>query len=471
MRKVKIDNHPIDNKGLKKNDGFWRFGIFVADLIVLFLSGVVALLLRNRELASSIPTLLIQVKQMVVPSVLLYLGAFYFLDLYNPQFYESKIEILSGIIKASVLAILLLSAYEFLFQKTVFSRSYVLMQVSILIPLLYAVRSAWLTHVKRANVAVERVLFIGTPEDIEAALASVRQNGLKRDCSIIGAVLSHNGVDEVGGVKVLGKIKDISDIVKDYAINRIIIVSPINYRKFVEEIHEKIDRDIRIEIVPGIYEILIGKPDYALIADIPLIKIVREDPPEWYSLAKRIMDIAIALTLIVTTFPIWILAGIAIKLTSPGPIFYKQKRVGQNGRVFTIWKFRTMVNDAEKDSGPRFASKEDNRITPVGKILRKYRIDELPQLLNVIKGEMSMVGPRPERVEFVRQFEKEIPFYHERHKVKPGITGLAQVWGNYSTSPGIKLKYDLIYIYNRSILLDLEILLKTAKVVLQGTGV
>ena len=230
---MKIDNHPIDNKGLKKNDGFWRFGIFVADLIVLFLSGVVALLLRNRELASSIPTLLIQVKQMVVPSVLLYLGAFYFLDLYNPQFYESKIEILSGIIKASVLAILLLSAYEFLFQKTVFSRSYVLMQVSILIPLLYAVRSAWLTHVKRANVAVERVLFIGTPEDIEAALASVRQNGLKRDCSIIGAVLSHNGVDEVGGVKVLGKIKDISNIVKDYAINRIIIVSPINYRKFV----------------------------------------------------------------------------------------------------------------------------------------------------------------------------------------------------------------------------------------------
>ncbi len=403
--------------------------------------------------------------------MIFYLVALYLLDLYNPRPYESKIEILSGIIKASVLAIFLLSAYEFLLKRSFFPRSYVLIQTAVLVPFLYVVRSAWRTRLKKLTSVSERVLLVGSRRDVESTLNSVRQNGLKRNCSIVGVVLSRNGVDEIHGIKVLGELSDVFEIVKKYSINRIIIVSPINYREFVEELHGKIDRYIRIEVVPGIYEILIEQPDYALIADVPLIKLVREEPPDWYFVAKRAMDIIISLLLIILTMPLWLIAAVAIKLTSPGPIFYKQVRVGKDGKLFRIWKFRTMINDAEKETGPMLAHKEDARVTPVGKLLRKYRIDELPQLFIVLKGDMSLVGPRPERVEFVREFEKKIPFYNERHRVKPGITGLAQVWGNYSTSPEIKLKYDLIYIYNRSILLDIEILLKTAKVVLEGTGV
>jgi exopolysaccharide biosynthesis polyprenyl glycosylphosphotransferase len=461
----------FDRKFLTQKLRYWRLGVIFVDVVVIVFSGVLALIIRDSEITKSMTLLRHEFQRLIFPTLVFYLISMYLLDLYNPRPYESKIEILSGIIKASILAVLLLSAYEFLLKRSLFPRSYVLIQTSILVSLLYLVRSAWLTRLKKLTSISERVLLVGTRKDVEATLNSVRQNGLRTNCSIVGVVLSKNGIDEINGIKILGELGDIFDIVKNYSINRIIIVSPINYREFVEELHGKIDRDIRIEVVPGIYEILIGQPDYALIADVPLIKLVREEPPEWYFLAKRILDIIVSLLLIFLTLPLWIFAAIAIKLTSPGPIFYKQVRVGKDGKTFRIWKFRTMINNAEKNTGPMLAHKEDDRVTPIGKILRKYRIDELPQLFIVLKGDMSLVGPRPERIEFVREFEKKIPFYNERHRVKPGLTGLAQVWGNYSTSPEIKLKYDLIYIYNRSILLDIEILLKTAKVVLEGTGV
>jgi len=160
-----------------------------------------------------------------------------------------------------------------------------------------------------------------------------------------------------------------------------------------------------------------------------------------------------------------------IKLTSPGPVLYCQQRVGQGGRAFTLYKLRTMVDGAEQETGPVLAGPEDDRVTWIGRFLRDSRIDEIPQLFNVLNSTMSLVGPRPERPEFVGEFLRTIPGYGERLQVKPGLTGLGQVDGEYHTTPEYKLKYDLTYIYNHSLWLDIRIMTETVKVMLTRRGV
>lgn len=178
---------------------------------------------------------------------------------------------------------------------------------------------------------------------------------------------------------------------------------------------------------------------------------------------KRSMDIVISLVGLIFAFIPMIIIALAIKLTSPGPVFYKQERLTRNKKVFNIYKFRTMIPDAEKLSGPKFAEKDDPRITKVGKILRACRLDELPQVINILKGDMSVVGPRPERPVFVQQFEKEIENYNYRFEVKAGLTSLSHVYGRYSTYIHDRTYYDLFYITHYSIFLDLKIILLTTK--------
>jgi exopolysaccharide biosynthesis polyprenyl glycosylphosphotransferase len=188
---------------------------------------------------------------------------------------------------------------------------------------------------------------------------------------------------------------------------------------------------------------------------------------------KRVIDIVVSLLLLLIFSPILLLSIILIKMDSRGPILYKQKRVGKNGAIFTIYKFRSMVEDAERVTGPVWADKKDPRVTRVGRVMRKLRIDEFPQLINVFQGYMSLVGPRPERPFFVDQLRNEYPFYVRRLKVKPGITGWAQVKGKYDTTiedVKEKLEYDLYYIENMSIQLDIKILLFTIYVMLRFEG-
>jgi sugar transferase (PEP-CTERM system associated) len=191
------------------------------------------------------------------------------------------------------------------------------------------------------------------------------------------------------------------------------------------------------------------------------------------TLVKRVFDIVSALILLVLTLPLMLLTALLVKLESPGPVFYSQERVGLNGRVFKVVKFRSMRNDAEKDGVPRWATAGDSRVTRIGRILRKVRIDELPQLFCVLKGDMSMVGPRPERPYFVDQLVQDIPFYAVRHSVKPGVTGWAQVSYHYGASKEDtveKLQYDLYYVKNHSLFLDVVVLFETIGVVLTGSG-
>jgi exopolysaccharide biosynthesis polyprenyl glycosylphosphotransferase len=181
-------------------------------------------------------------------------------------------------------------------------------------------------------------------------------------------------------------------------------------------------------------------------------------------LLKRAGDILISVILLILASPIMLVTALLIKATSKGPVFYKQTRITLDQREFSILKFRTMSATAEKDSGPVLAQANDSRVTTVGKYLRSLRIDELPQLINVLRGDMSLVGPRPERPFFVEQFKEENPYYELRHNVRAGITGYAQVYGKYSTDFQAKLKFDLVYIKNYSLLFDIQILLQTIKI-------
>lgn len=269
---------------------------------------------------------------------------------------------------------------------------------------------------------------------------------------------------------ILGNISDFSNILEKHEIDRVIITSPTRHRQLVETILTSEKPDIRLQIVPEIYEICVGKVAIDTIADIPLIEITYEPFTVWAKFGKRVFDIIASLFLLVLLSPLMLFAAILIKTTSEGPVIFSQVRTGVFGRPFTCYKFRTMVKDAETMTGPILAKENDTRITRAGIFLRKYRIDELPQLLNILKGDMSFVGPRPERPEFVSEFEARIPGYLERFKVRPGATGLAQIYGFYETSPETKLKYDLIYIYNLSFFLDMLILFKTISVVLTGKG-
>jgi exopolysaccharide biosynthesis polyprenyl glycosylphosphotransferase len=224
-------------------------------------------------------------------------------------------------------------------------------------------------------------------------------------------------------------------------------------------------------LLPGPFESLIGRMRYRWVHDLPLIEVVRETEWRINWPLKRLLDLTLGTLLLLAASPVMAVCAAAVRLTSPGPVLYRQTRVGRSQRPFTLLKFRTMRQDAEADSGEVLAQPDDPRLTPIGAFLRRFRFDEIPQLINVLQGTMSLVGPRPERPGFVQLYLKEVPGYAERFSLAPGVTGLAQVNGDYYSSPQNKLRYDLAYMANWSLWLDLSILLRTIKIVLTSRGV
>lgn len=229
-------------------------------------------------------------------------------------------------------------------------------------------------------------------------------------------------------------------------------------------IKECYSRSIRTYSAPKISDILIRSSGEMNLFDSPLLLSKNDGLQIEQKIAKRLLDIAISAVGLLISSPLFLLIAISIKCTDRGPVFYKQKRLTQGGKEFKIYKFRTMIQDAEKGGKAVLARDEDDRILPVGKILRRLRLDELPQLWNILKGDMSMVGPRPERPELMAEIVEEIPEFVYRLKVKAGLTGYAQVYGKYNTTAYDKLKLDLTYIRNYSIFLDLKLILMTPKV-------
>ncbi len=232
-------------------------------------------------------------------------------------------------------------------------------------------------------------------------------------------------------------------------------------------------RPVALKLVPDFYTVIGGMARTEHMYGLPLIEVLPEPIPAWERHTKRILDVAVSAVVLAVGMPLWLLVAALVKLTSPGPAIYRQTRTGRHGKPFTIYKFRTMEDDAERHTGPVWAQKGDPRYTPIGPHLRTLRIDEIPQMWNVLKGEMSLVGPRPERPYFVDRLAREIPLYSRRHRIQPGITGLAQVKWRYDQDledVRQKLKYDLFYIENMSLRMDFQILLQTIRTTLGRQG-
>lgn len=227
----------------------------------------------------------------------------------------------------------------------------------------------------------------------------------------------------------------------------------------------------RVFVYPSVHDTLLFQHSRLLaIGGVPLVEVAGREPDSAYMLIKRAMDFSAALFGLLLAAPICVAAAVAVSATSPGGILYAQERIGRGGRIFKIYKFRTMVADAEAQTGPVWARKNDMRVTQAGRYLRKHRIDEIPQLWNVLRGDMSLVGPRPERPHFHAEFSEQLPLFDRRLAVRPGLTSLSHVLGSYSSDPADRLRYDLVYIGTLSLLNDLKILFSTVRVVLGGKG-
>ena len=404
----------------------------------------------------------------------------YFFGFYDLRALRSSFRSIVNSVTALFVHLLAASALYFFVGDVNFPRSVLVIYWVINATGLAAVRE-W-TGRRLAALSAIRVLLVGSAEEIEQFLTGVGSPRLHH-VDIVGAVaVGPNGTHEsaaalyrlvgtAGAPPWLGGIDDLPRLLAEHDVGEIVLLSPLSWRDQLVDRLLREPRRPRVSVVPSVYDILVGRVSSGRIHDVPLIEVVKNPRDDLAYLAKRTTDFAIAGMLCVLTLPVILAAAVAIRLSSPGPIFYRQRRVGQGGREFVIWKLRTMAKGAEADSGPVLASTWDERITPIGRLLRGTRIDELPQLWNVMNGTMSLIGPRPERPEFVRRYAEEIPGYLERLQVKPGLTGLAQVNGEYHTSAAYKLKYDLAYIYNYSLVLDLKIMVETVKVMVSRSGV
>lgn len=275
------------------------------------------------------------------------------------------------------------------------------------------------------------------------------------------------------GPTVLGKLDDLHDLIPTKNIREVLIaLDSSDHDRLLDIMARCNSHKVGMKIIPDLYDIISGQARTNAIYGFPLIEISSQLMSPWEETMKRILDVAVSSVVLIVGMPVWVLIALIVKLESPGQIFYKQERVGKDGERFNIIKFRSMREDAEK-AGPQWAHKKDPRITRVGKWLRKLHFDEVPQFVNVLNGNMSLVGPRPERPMFVESLSKEIPLYTRRLKVRPGITGWAQLKHRYDeTIEDVKKKvqYDLYYIENMSLRMDLKILLSTATHMLLGRG-
>jgi len=278
----------------------------------------------------------------------------------------------------------------------------------------------------------------------------------------------------IDDIKVLGTVKDLHSIIEEYGITDILIALEFKEEEELFRLISAADSfDVDYSILPGPADVLSGRVMFNQLYGFPMIRILAEPMQPWEKNVKRLIDIIVCLIALVFLFPVLSIIAVAIKLDSRGLVLYVQERVGIRNRTFRLYKFRSMRENAEQLSGPVWAHENDTRITRVGKILRKTRFDEFPQVYNILKGDMSLVGPRPERPFFVEKLKKKIPYYPLRLKVKPGLTGWAQIKHRYDRSLDDvreKLKYDLYYIENMSLNMDFKIILATIFVVLGRKG-
>ena len=391
----------------------------------------------------------------------------YYNDLYDFKITNNYVELGIRLLQALGIATIFFGIVYYLLPQLMIGEGIFVISIALLILLIVSWRIGY-TLILENGLFNQKIIVIGSGALAQGIIQEIRD---KRDSGYeIETVL--NEADCRNGM--CGMQPEMCDQAREKNISKIIVA--LEEKRGILPIEQLLKcRTEGIEILEGtsFYEMLLGKLYVRQINPAWLIfsEGFRKSPLR--SFMKRTGDLVLSIVMLLVLSPLILLTAILIKLDSRGPVIFSQERVGQNGKPFQVHKFRSMVADAEKRSGPVWATENDNRVTRVGRIIRKLRVDELPQLWNVLKGEMSFVGPRPERAYFIEQLEKEIPYYSERHTVKPGLTGWAQVSYPYGASieDAIeKLNYDLFYTKNMSFLLDMLIVFRTVKIVLFGKG-
>jgi len=402
------------------------------------------------------------------------LASFYLLDLYDFVVMHDRRELVLRLLQALGLAWIALALVFYLMPQVMIGRGVSMISLPLALLLMVGWRLAIHWVLGHPEIG-ERILIVGSgPFAIEIARetlgrpdAGFRVVGfVDSDPALVGKSLINP--------KVIGLTSELGALVRSEHIDRIVVAIGDRRGQFPTEelLRLSLSGDVSIEESASFYERLTGRVLLDLIRPSWLIFSSRGRRARLNELAGAAMHRTVALLGAILSFPIAIFTAMLIKIESRGPIFYRQERVGKNGRVFSLMKFRSMRVDAEKD-GPVWAKTEDERTTRVGRIIRKIRVDEIPQFWNILRGDMNFVGPRPERPHFIAQLAKEIPFYEQRHLVAPGLTGWAQIKYPYGASiedAKQKLEYDLYYLKNQSITLDATIMFETIKTILLGRG-
>jgi exopolysaccharide biosynthesis polyprenyl glycosylphosphotransferase len=381
-----------------------------------------------------------------------------------------NMQILARVIRAAVFAMMSIIAIHFFMRALEISRlfyAYALFTTIVSVASGRLLLDRVLAHLRRkGKLRRANVLILGTGPLALYVAQRIRRHALL-GLRMVGFV-SDNPEEvgqTVGRFPVLGDFENIHEVVRREHIAEIIVcepeLQPDEILAFIFECEKDL---VTIRVVPNLLEAALVNMSVEQIDGIPLFGLKESPLQGWNVVMKRAFDIAASVTLMILLSPLLALIALLVKRTSPGPVFYRQNRVGLDGRKFSIVKFRSMTVDAEQQSGPVWANESDPRTTSIGRMLRRTNLDELPQLWNVLRGDMSLVGPRPERPHFVQQFREEIPRYMGRHRVKSGMTGWAQVNGlRGNTSIDERIKYDLYYIENWSFWLDLKILAMTLR--------
>jgi len=403
----------------------------------------------------------------LIPIWIVFMSSIRICGLYQPKRGKPLREKIVNIVKVVSFSILILTGATFFYREWSFSRIVVLYffcLTNILMVVSHLLVYIVLRKIRSLGFNVRKVLIAGTGN---LALSVAEKISLHPEYgfNVIGFLTAHTKEinSKLGGVRVIGSLNEISAVIHKYGVDQLYIALPLNAHDEMEALFDSLGKEtVDIKVIPDVLKFINFQSGVEDLDGLPIVSLSESPLHGWNIVVKRLSDIIFSSIFIIVSSPFLILLAIIIRFESPGSIIYRQKRVGLDGNIFEMLKFRSMQVGAEDETGPIWASKGDDRRTRLGSFLRKTSMDELPQLFNVLMGDMSLVGPRPERYVFVEEFKKSIPKYMLRLKMKAGLTGWAQVNGwRGNTSLDKRIEFDLYYIKHWSLLFDLKIIFMT----------
>jgi len=451
-----------------------KYILLIGDVVILYLSLIIALTIRYQRFDLDI------FQRHLLPFSIIYLIwliIFYIHNLYDLDIAKNSIEFSSALIRALLIGGLFSVVFFYLAPNFAFGaitpKTNLFLNILVFIVIFYGWRYLFNFLAGSLNLRINTAIIGYNPQAIDLAKEIIKNPQLGYRLRLI--IKNHEEIDktELPEIKINEGLKNLKESLEQEKI-AVAIIAPEIYQSpdLIQNLFECIRYKIDFVNLSEFYENITKKIPLTAINQVWFLENISQRNRANYETLKRIFDFFFGSVFLTLSLPFWLIIALIIKFESPGPVFYKQIRIGQGGKPFRLTKFRSMVKDAEKD-GPKMAKENDPRVTKFGRFLRKTRLDELPQLWNVVKGQMSFVGPRAERPEFHQELKAKIPFYQERYLIKPGLSGWAQIKYGYTSSLEDnfeKIQHDLYYVKNRSFVLDLSIILKTINIILKGGG-